>query len=107
MPTGKITKINKGVQDDFDTQYHDMEKQLFIPQKVLVALYKNAFRMRTKYNPIEMFQAHLEYIYHIICSKCKAYFTYATMNKNECIDSGVWYCPRCGAKGSVKIEDQI
>lgn len=53
-----------------------------------------------------MFKAHLEYIYHITCSKCKAYFTYATMNEKECIDRGHWYCPRCGVKGSVKIEKE-
>ena len=53
-----------------------------------------------------MFKAHLEYIYHITCSKCKAYFTYATMNEKECIDRGHWYCPRCGVKGSVKVEEE-
>ncbi len=55
---------------------------------------------------VEMFKAHLEYIYHITCSKCKAYFTYATMNSKECIDRGSWFCPRCGAKGSIKIEKE-
>ena len=53
-----------------------------------------------------MFKAHLEYIYHITCDSCKAYFTYATMNKKECIDRGHWYCPRCGVKGSVKVEEE-
>ena len=53
-----------------------------------------------------MFTAHLEYIYHITCSQCKAYFTYATMNEKECIDRGHWYCPRCGVKGSVKVEEE-
>jgi len=54
-----------------------------------------------------MFKAHLEYIYHITCSKCKAYFTYATMNKKECIDRGAWYCPKCGQKGSIKVEEEV
>ncbi len=53
-----------------------------------------------------MFKAHLEYIYHITCSQCKAYFTYATMNDKECIDRGHWFCPRCGVKGSVKVEEE-
>ena len=54
-----------------------------------------------------MFKAHLEYIYHITCVSCKGYFTYATMNKKECIDRGIWYCPRCGAKGNVEIEKEL
>ena len=53
------------------------------------------------------FSAHIEYIYHITCNVCKSYFTYATMNKRECVDRGHWYCPRCGQKGSVKVEDEV
>ena len=64
-------------------------------------------RNRRSISTVTMFKAHLEYIYHITCSKCKAYFTYATMNKKECIDRGSWYCPRCGEKGSIKVEEDV
>ena len=56
---------------------------------------------------VNKFKAHLEYIYHITCNSCKNYFTYATMNEKECIDKGIWYCPRCGVKGSIEIEKEI
>jgi len=29
------------------------------------------------------------------------------MNKKECIDRGAWYCPRCGEKGSIKLEEEL
>ena len=53
------------------------------------------------------FTAHLEYIFHITCSNCKFYFTYAVMQKKFKIDRGNWYCPKCGQKGTVKIEKEI
>lgn len=51
------------------------------------------------------FKAHLEYIYHITCEVCKNYFTYATMEEKFPIDKGIWYCPKCGEKGLVKLKD--
>ena len=53
------------------------------------------------------FSAHLEYIYHITCTKCKCYFSYAVMQKKFKIDRGQWHCPKCGAKGSIKLEEEI
>ena len=64
-------------------------------------------RNRRSTKTVKMFKAHLEYIYHITCNSCKAYFTYATMNKKECIDRGIWYCPRCGVKGNIEIEKEL
>ena len=64
-------------------------------------------RNRRSAKTVKMFKAHLEYIYHITCQSCKSYFTYATMNKKECIDRGHWYCPRCGLKGVIEIEPSI
>ena len=29
------------------------------------------------------------------------------MNKKECIDRGIWYCPRCGVKGNIEIEKEL
>jgi hypothetical protein len=29
------------------------------------------------------------------------------MNEKECIDRGMWYCPKCGEKGSIKLEEEI
>ncbi len=53
------------------------------------------------------FSAHLEYIFHITCNHCKCYFSYAVMQKKFRIDRGQWFCPKCGAKGSVKLEEEI
>jgi len=53
------------------------------------------------------FTAHLEYIFHITCNNCKAYFTWAVMNKNFKIDRGQYYCPKCGKKGSVELEKEV
>jgi len=53
------------------------------------------------------FSAHLEYIFHITCIRCKCYFTYAVMKKNFQIDRGHWYCPKCGNKGHIKVEEEI
>ncbi len=53
------------------------------------------------------FSAHIEYIFHITCNVCKNYFTYATMNEKERIDRGYWYCPKCGQKGTIKLEKEV
>jgi uncharacterized Zn finger protein (UPF0148 family) len=29
------------------------------------------------------------------------------MQKKFKIDRGQWFCPKCGAKGSVKVEEEI
>ena len=51
------------------------------------------------------FRAHLEYIHHITCDKCKHYWTYATMDPKFDISRGEWFCPLCGTKGAVHLED--
>ena len=53
------------------------------------------------------FSAHLEYIFHITWQSCKCYFTYAVMQKKFRMDRGEWFCPRCGQKGSVKVEEEV
>lgn len=53
------------------------------------------------------FKAHLEYIFHITCDQCKCYFSYAVMEKKFQIERGQMYCPRCGVKGSTKLEKEI
>ena len=53
------------------------------------------------------FTAHLEYIFHITCSNCKFYFTYAVMQKKFKIDRGNWYCPKCGLNGQIKLQDEV
>ena len=53
------------------------------------------------------FTAHLEYIFHITCSNCKFYFTYAVMQKKFKIDRANWYCPKCGQKGQIKLQDEV
>ena len=50
------------------------------------------------------FKAHVEYIYHVTCANCNNWFTYATMEKNQLMQ-GTWYCPKCGTKGTVELEN--
>ena len=51
------------------------------------------------------FKSHLEYIHHITCDKCKHYWTHATMDPKFDISRGEWFCPLCGTKGVVHLED--
>lgn len=51
------------------------------------------------------FKSHLEYIHHITCEKCKHYWTHATMDSKFDISRGEWFCPLCGTKGVVHLED--
>jgi ssDNA-binding Zn-finger/Zn-ribbon topoisomerase 1 len=51
-----------------------------------------------------MFKAHKEIIWHITCTVCKFYWTYATMEEKYRIDRGQFHCPGCGAKSSVKVD---
>lgn len=53
-----------------------------------------------------MFRAHKEIIWHLTCSACNGWFTYATMEQNLCIDRYVFHCPHCGKKGLGK-EDKL
>ena len=51
-----------------------------------------------------MFNAQKEIIWHITCSVCKFYWTYATMEDKYDITRGHFYCPGCGAKSSIKVD---
>lgn len=53
------------------------------------------------------FSAHLEYLFHITCSECKFYWTYAAMQKNFNIEKRTYHCPNCGHKGKIKLQDEI
>ena len=53
------------------------------------------------------FSAHLEYLFHITCSDCKFYWTYASMEKNFHIEKKVFYCPNCGQKNRINIEAEV
>ena len=53
-----------------------------------------------------MFRAQKEIIWHLTCTVCKFYWTYATMDEKYKIDRGQFHCPNCGQKGSAKLEDQ-
>ena len=53
------------------------------------------------------FTAHLEYLFHITCSECKYYWTYAAMQKNFNIEKRQYHCPNCGHKGKIKLEAEI
>ena len=53
------------------------------------------------------FTAHLEYLFHITCSECKFYWTYAAMQKNFNIEKKDYHCPNCGLKGKIKLEDEV
>ena len=56
----------------------------------------------TKYS---MFNAVKEIIWHLTCSKCSNWFTYATMEENLCIERLQFTCPHCGQKSPVEINN--
>jgi len=49
-----------------------------------------------------MFKAVKEIIWHLTCSSCKGYFTFATMEDKYCIDRAVFHCPHCGRKAKCE-----
>ena len=53
------------------------------------------------------FSAHLEYLFHITCSDCKFYWTYASMEKNFYIEKKTFYCPNCGQKNRINMEAEV
>ena len=53
------------------------------------------------------FTAHLEYLFHITCSECKFYWTYASMTKNFDIERRDFHCPNCGQKNRIKLEGEL
>ena len=53
------------------------------------------------------FSAHLEYLFHITCSECQFYWTYASMEKRVDIEKKDLHCPNCGRKNPVKLEDEV
>lgn len=53
------------------------------------------------------FTAHVEYLFHITCSECKFYWTYASMQKNFDIEKNEFFCPNCGAKGKIALSEDL
>ncbi|MEE2943990.1 MAG: hypothetical protein VX444_02345 [Pseudomonadota bacterium] len=53
------------------------------------------------------FTAHVEYLFHITCTSCHYYWTYASMEKNFDIERRPLFCPLCGEKGKVKLQDEV
>ncbi len=54
-----------------------------------------------------VFIGHLEYIFHITCDNCKFYWTYATMSKSFDIEKRSYYCPNCGSKNKIQLQDEV
>jgi len=46
-----------------------------------------------------MFNAVKEIIWHLTCTQCKGWFTFATMEDKYCIERTTFHCPHCGKKG--------
>ena len=53
------------------------------------------------------FYAHIEYLFHITCSDCKFYWTYASMEKNFITKKRDFHSPNCGQKNRIRLEDDI
>ena len=53
------------------------------------------------------FTAHVEYLFHITCSECKFYWTYASMQKYFDIEKNEFFCPNCGAKGKIALSEDL
>ncbi|MEO1798341.1 MAG: hypothetical protein AAFR53_15225 [Pseudomonadota bacterium] len=53
------------------------------------------------------FTAHLEYLFHITCSECGFYWTYAAMEKGFDISKRSYTCPNCGHKGRIALQDEV
>jgi len=51
-----------------------------------------------------MFKAVKEIIWHLTCTKCSNWFTYATMEDKLCIERFTFHCPHCGEKGTVETQ---
>jgi len=49
-----------------------------------------------------MIKAEKEIIWHLTCTSCSNWFTYATMEDKLCIERFQFYCPHCGKKESVE-----
>jgi|SaaInl0LU_22_DNA_1037365.scaffolds.fasta_scaffold52134_1 hypothetical protein len=52
-----------------------------------------------------MFKAVKEIIWHLTCSSCSNWFTYATMEENLCIERYTFHCPHCGNKGRCEKKE--
>jgi len=57
-------------------------------------------------NTFTMFTAVKEIIWHLTCTNCKNWFTYATMEDRLCIDRFTFHCPHCGKSGGVKKDSK-
>jgi rRNA maturation endonuclease Nob1 len=52
-----------------------------------------------------MFNAVKEIIWHLTCTNCKGWFTFATMEENYCIDRTTFHCPHCGNKARCQPKE--
>ncbi len=53
-----------------------------------------------------MFNAVKEIIWHLTCTSCNNWFTYATMEEKLRIERYSFHCPHCGVKGSTRINNE-
>ena len=54
----------------------------------------------------QMFNAVKEIIWHLTCTSCNNWFTYATMEEKLRIERYSFHCPHCGIKGSARINNE-
>jgi len=54
-----------------------------------------------------MFKAHKEIIWHLTCTHCSNWFTYATMETKLRIERFTFHCPHCGKSGKCEENNKI
>jgi len=54
-----------------------------------------------------MFKAHKEIIWHLTCTHCSNWFTYATMETKLRIERFTFHCPHCGKSGKCEENDKL
>lgn len=68
--------------------------------------YNKRFRKEGKKLEDQMFNAVKEIIWHLTCTSCNNWFTYATMEEKLRIERYSFHCPHCGIKGSARINNE-
>ena len=53
-----------------------------------------------------MFKAVKETIWHLTCTSCSNWFTYATMEEKLRIERYTFHCPHCGKTGGARINNE-
>ncbi len=54
----------------------------------------------------QMFNAVKEIIWHLTCTSCSNWFTYATMEEKLRIERYTFHCPHCGKTGVARINNE-